>query len=824
MKSYWRKAAALAACAVMGFSLFGCTQEESEAAAETEAVQEAAQESAESSASGNKNSGSQNKGGSGDAGSSKNTGSAAAQAPTQTDFTDTDRKDTWGMNAVHISLNGSSAECSAPDVSISSGEITISREGTYLISGTLDDGQLIVEAGTEEDVQLVLNGASITNQNGAAIVAKAADKIVLTLAPGTDNTVTDGTDYADTAEDAPNAAIYSAPDLSINGSGSLTVNANYNNGISTKDDLVILDSTLTVTAENHGLKGNDSVAIGSGTFKIQAGGDGIQADKTDDPEKGWIIIDNGSFDITAGNDGIQAVTGLTIHDGEFDITTNGGSGNGTGSSDNGNGFSSSRRGKNGTFGSFDGEYGNFDDAYSNFGGRGGRGGQFPENAEFGGPDEDGTGDGSLAPDTADGPRGTRPSRPGYSGMQPDGMTGATENAKTFTSVMLSGAPDSSAEAPQVSEPRVFADAETRKEETGVPSDSQAASSSAGRDQNRTRPADARWGSSASTTTSSGTSSSYKGLKSDAVLFVDGGTFNLNCADDAVHANGDMLLEKGTFTIASGDDAVHADGALVTKADITITTSSEGIEGGTVTVDGGTLSVKSSDDGINASGSSRNGNSLTVNDGTIQVEAGGDGLDTNGDLTINGGNVTVIINSSADNGGADCDGTFTVNGGNVVYGGTGTGVAPDRGSTQSYVFTTGIFKAGEKISVRSGLMEIMSTELPADAASLVISAPGITAGSTYDVYAGSEQIASVTAGEGGNTGMGVGGFGGADRSIPAENTGTPLPADGQDTGDTGRPSRQKPGTADASADAGQASSEKVQPESTSPGSAEQTPAA
>ncbi len=245
-------------------------------------------------------------------------------------YSDRDLAGTWDAEAAtRISLNGSTINASGSGATASNGTLTITTAGVYVLSGTLNSGQIIVDAAESDKVQIVLNGVSITCPDSAPIYVKQADKVFLTLADVTKNTVTDGPAYilAD-GEDEPNAAIFSKSDLTINGTGALTVSANYNNGIASKDDLVIIGGTIKVTAVNDGLRGRDSVAIHDGALVINAAqGDGIQSNNDQDTDKGWISIDGGTLDITAGNDGIQAETVLQITDGTVAAKTGGGSAN-----------------------------------------------------------------------------------------------------------------------------------------------------------------------------------------------------------------------------------------------------------------------------------------------------------------------------------------------------------------------------------------------------------------------------------------------------------------------------------------------------------------
>ncbi|MBK6647590.1 MAG: carbohydrate-binding domain-containing protein [Anaerolineales bacterium] len=194
-------------------------------------------------------------------------------------------------------------------------------------SGTLNNGQILVESAAEGTVNLILNGADISNTSTSPIFISSADKTIITLADGTQNTLTDGASYTFTGADVdePNATLFSKDDLVINGNGSLTVNANYNNGIASKDYLRIVSGNITVNAVNDGIKGRNYITVKDATITVRAGGDGLQSNNDEDAEKGYILIEGGVFNITAGMDGIQAETRLTINAGTFNISTAGGS-------------------------------------------------------------------------------------------------------------------------------------------------------------------------------------------------------------------------------------------------------------------------------------------------------------------------------------------------------------------------------------------------------------------------------------------------------------------------------------------------------------------
>lgn len=243
------------------------------------------------------------------------------------DYSSEDMDDSWDASqATTITLNGSTIAVNGSGASAQNSVLNIIKAGTYVVHGKLTDGQIVINAGEKDTVKLVLNGASISCSNNAPIYSQQSKKTIITLAKGTDNSIQDGSQNANSAnENEPDAALFSQNDLTINGTGSLTVKANAHNGIGTRDDLVITGGKVTVNSANDGLRGKDSIAINGGTFSIKSGGDGLQANNDKDTDKGWISLDGGKFTITSVKDGIQAETMLQITNGKFNLTTGGGS-------------------------------------------------------------------------------------------------------------------------------------------------------------------------------------------------------------------------------------------------------------------------------------------------------------------------------------------------------------------------------------------------------------------------------------------------------------------------------------------------------------------
>ena len=463
-------------------------------------------------------------------------------------FTERDLAGTYDESeAVYVTLSDDGITGETDGVAINGQTVTITEEGTYVFSGTLSEGQIVVDA-DDAKVQIVLDNVDITCASSAAVYVKSAEKVFVTLAEGSQNTLRNTDEYVAIDDNNIDAVIFSKSDLTLNGTGSLTIVSAEGHGIVSKDDLKITGGTYDITAAGHALSGKDSVRIADGTFVLTAGKDGIHSENEDNEEKGYIYIADGDFTITSDGDGMDASNIVQIEDGTFDITAGGGVANSlkTHESDM----------------------------------PGGPGGGMPQNGE--------------RPDGEDMPE---------MGEKPDG-----------------------ANMPEMGE---------KPDGENMPQDT--------------------------TTDESGTST--KGIKAGGDMYLKGGTYQIDSADDSIHSNANITIADGTYTLATGDDGVHANDALIVNGGtITVTESYEGLEGLTVTINDGTIDITASDDGINAAGEK-----MELNGGYIHILAGGDGVDSNGDLTINGGEI--YIDGPSDNGNSAIDygdrSSAYVNGGMLV---------------------------------------------------------------------------------------------------------------------------------------------------------------
>lgn len=495
-------------------------------------------------------------------------------------FTERDLAGTYEESgAVYVTLSDDGITGETDGVVIKGQMVTITAEGTYIFSGTLSEGQIVVDADNAK-VQIVFDNVDITCASSAAVYVKSAEKVFVTLAEGSQNTLRNTDEYVAIDDNNIDAVIFAKSDLTLNGTGSLTIISAEGHGIVSKDDLKIIGGTYDITAAGHALSGKDSVRIADGTFILTAEKDGIHAENADDEEKGYIYIADGDFTITSDGDGMDASNIVQIEDGTFDITAGGGAANSlkTHESDV----------------------------------PGGPGGGMPQNGE--------RPDGESMPQMGEKPDGENMTE---MGKRPDGTTPPEKPSQT----------DQSDTADETAAPDNATDHQSSSAETTEDT----------------------------TTDESGTST--KGIKAGGGMYLNGGTYQIDSADDSIHSNANITIADGTYTLATGDDGVHADDALIVNGGtITVTESYEGLEGLAVTINDGTIDITASDDGINTAGEK-----MELNGGYIHILAGGDGVDSNGDLTINGGEI--YIDGPSDNGNSAIDygdrSSAYVNGGTLV---------------------------------------------------------------------------------------------------------------------------------------------------------------
>ncbi len=250
---------------------------------------------------------------------------AASAVNVETDDVDASYSD---ADSSHITFSGNSVNTDGQGLTSDGCKVTISKAGTYIVSGSADDGQIEIAAGKNDTVRLVMSGITLKSSSSSAIYASKCRKTILLLADGTVNTISDGGKTVSEDSDEPDAAIYAQNDLTILGSGELNVTGSGNNGITSKDTLIITGGKINVHAAHHGISGKDDLHISGGKIDVTTdGGDALRSNysKGDDDTKGQVYIEKADITLNAANDGIQAETDLVISSGTVNIITNGGS-------------------------------------------------------------------------------------------------------------------------------------------------------------------------------------------------------------------------------------------------------------------------------------------------------------------------------------------------------------------------------------------------------------------------------------------------------------------------------------------------------------------
>ena len=555
------------------------------------------------------------------------TGAVVSEVDSSQMFTDRDLRHSYDeKSSIPIYLNGDSIQCDSDGVSLDGSTLTLKKDATYLISGTLNNGSIIVDMDESAKPQLVLSNARITSEDTAPLHIRNADKVFVTLADGSTNELSNGGVFAASEADGVDGAVFSDQDLTFNGSGSLSITSPAGHGIVCKDDLVFTGGSYSLSSASHGCDVNDSVRISGARLTITAGKDGIHCEN-DDISKGFIYTTNCTIHADAQGDGISAGSYLQIESGTYEITTGGGSENGTKEHADG--------------------WGNF----------------------MGG-----------------GPGGGHGGRPG-------------KRTAEVTTI-----------------PEISATEE---------------------------------------------STSIKGLKAAGALTIDGGSFTMNTADDALHANA-VSISGGTFQIASGDDGVHADETLtIIDGSITITESYEALEALHVDIRGGQITATATDDGINAAGGTDNSGaggrdgmfggrpggmggtsngSIQISGGEVNITASGDGLDANGTLTITGGNTVVCGPTQGDTATLDYDTSGTIDGGTFIgTGASGMAQSFSGGSQGVIALSVGQQQAGTAITLTDEAGNTLITHTPQLSFSVVIlSSPDLVKGESYTITVGTES--------------------------------------------------------------------------------------
>ena len=616
---------------------------------------------------------------------------------------------------------------------------TIKSAGDYTISGALADGQIVVDAGDEDEVKLILDNASITCSTGAPILILNAAETTVKSEDDSYNTVTNArTGDASALEETDenyDAAIWAACDLKLTGKGTLIVSTDYDNGIKSKDDLSVKNVTLKVTAKGNALKGNDSIEVKSGSlYLVSTASDGVKTVNSDVSSKGnqrgTITFSGGQTDIYAACDGISAAYNVEISDEENTVV---------------NIYTASYAGEAATVGSESylivpvSLYSTDCDYYVCF----------------------------YNDDVSDGVwlkceyetmvySGRSASYYGLLYRTPSGYRNLL-----FHTVAAGEAPTGENYL-----------ASTTGETVNVAMNGYLLTSVSG----TTMAGD--WVQlSSGSGNSSKTTYSSKGVKAANEIIVEGGTITVYAMDDGFHANmgdaldngstgtGNVTINGGAVTITAADDGIHADNVLsINGGSVTVEDSHEGLEANVINLNGGTVSVYGDDDGLNACA----GNVtplINITGGTLEVTTPSgdtDAIDSNGNVTMSGG--TVLVKGGSQQGGmagsVDVDGSVTVTGGTIVALG-GICTIPSGNSVNVYVSSGTSFSAGSYVLADANGREIFSFTLDGSYTSAWIASDAFQLNGSYTLTKDGTTMLSWTQSSSteGASGYGYGGFGG-----------------------------------------------------------------
>ena len=228
-------------------------------------------------------------------------------------------------SAQPVTLSGDSIDFSGTGASVDGTTLRITKSGTYLLSGTLEEGSILIDADKDDTIRLIFSGVSISSSQTAPLCALGG-KVILTLADGTENSLTDGrTALSEDDEDAPTAALYSKDDLSVNGGGALSITSALD-GMTSRDTLRIAGGSITIEAGDDGVVGRDAFLMCGGTLSVSAASNGVKCSNDKSETKGFFALSGGSLSIVSGGDGVTAETAALMSGGTLTITAGGGSG------------------------------------------------------------------------------------------------------------------------------------------------------------------------------------------------------------------------------------------------------------------------------------------------------------------------------------------------------------------------------------------------------------------------------------------------------------------------------------------------------------------
>ena len=667
-------------------------------------------------------------------------------------FTNNDLDGSWDTSsATQITLQGDHATYSGSGVYTSGSDVFIASSGAYVVSGTLDGGTIHVSANDNSKVWVLFDGVTINRDDDACFVVDEADKVFLTLADKSTNTLTSGSQMSSTAlEDGVDGTIFAHDDLTINGSGSLTVTAGYKHGISANDDLVVTGGNLTVTAPTDGLHANDSLRVCSASISVDAKDDGLASDN----DGSWVYIESGTINVTAADECIVSPGDVTVVGGDLTLST------GTESGHHGLKAGQTCNVCGGTI-KIPSCYGGIAAVYINM--TGGDVNVTP--ADDGLNASDGSGSGGMAG--------------GMGGGRMGGGANATTDATGTTDTTTNGdasAPTSGSTTDQTSQPMGRGPMGGTQSTTGTNGGStdgsmpEPPSGGMGTSTDGSRPEPPSGG-------MGGTPPDMGGQTNDQTgTTTDGST---GSTTPPTPPSGDMGNGDSQSMTPPSGQAPQGNGTTTQQNDGTTTQQNGGATTGTsssttkpwVHISGGTLTI------VNENGHDA------------------DGIDSNGDIVITSGDIRVSLVNDGSNlaldYGSESGGVCEISGGTIVAAGSSgmiESVSSSSAQASILMLTSSEVQAGSTVQVRDASgTTILSHEVPCTFNSVTLSCPDMQVGQTYTVTAGSETqeatlssvVSQVGQAQGGGIGQGGGmGHGQMGTATGDQSTTGTQPTDGQ----------------------------------------------
>ena len=587
-----------------------------------------------------------------------------------------------------ITLSDEGSVVAGDGASVEDKDIVITSGGTFSFSGSITEGRIKVEA-EGQDVTIILNGVTISNSEKDAIYVEYANSATIYVMEGTENTLTSGTVNS-----------YEEAKASVDDANESNDESGVNEQNVVSDDVVVDDGASEETSSDKNETDNSEITeetVGTSEEISDVVDEGFSNSQKATIMAKCDLTISGAGSLTVYgyiNNGVQSKETLTISDVNLTLV----------SSNDGLKAGTELNILSGTF-----DIDSYGDAIQSDGTLTISDGYFDLFT--------GNGSASVEKKSEFAPGG------GFFGDRErmQGQQGESE-----------GSENTDEQAPDA--PQMPADGE-------MPDFSQVPGGGFG----------GMFDDMGDSSDSDSNSVSQKAVKAEGIMTIDGGTFIIDSADDAIHGTSDVVINGGSFTITTGDDGVHSDTNLVVNGGtITVEDSYEGIEAGVITINDGEISVQSSDDGFNAS-TTLTDPEIIINGGNIYVNADGDGIDSNKNITVNGGTLYVDgpsedMNSAIDIG-SENQGIFVVNGGTVTaVGSSGMLENADETSTQqtiTYVFDETL-EAGTTITISDSTgKEVASMTLAKSAKAVTYSSSELVSGETYTFTAG-DQTGEITA--------------------------------------------------------------------------------